>query len=45
MINYHFEHKLEYTSKCKWAIKNFILLGISEYSEQAEPFVNENIKI
>lgn len=43
MVNYHFVHKPEYISKCKWAIKNFTLLGMPEYGEQAELFVNENL--
>ena len=43
MISYHFEHKSEYLSKCKWAVKNFTLLGMPEYGEQAKIFFNENL--
>ena len=43
MISYHFEHKSEYLSKCKWAVKNFTLLGMSEYGEQIKIFFNENL--
>lgn len=45
MINYHFEHKLEYLSKSTWAIKNFTFLGMPGYGEQIELFVIENLKI
>ena len=43
MISYHFEHKSEYLSKCKWAVKNFTLLGMPEYGEQIKIFFNENL--
>lgn len=43
MISYHFEHRSEYLSKCKWTVKNFTLLGMPEYGEQIKIFFNENL--
>ena len=42
IIKYHFVHKSEYLANCKWAVKNFALLGMPEYGGQAELFINQN---